>query len=52
MGFFHFDQIASWDASQVAWVDENLDGFKGRASRDDWVAQACSLSGLNVGGVE
>ena len=52
MGFFHFDQIASWDKTQVAWVDENLDGFKGRASRDDWVAQACSLSGLNAGGVE
>ena len=51
MGFFHFDQIASWDKSQVSWVDENLDGFKGRASRDDWVAQAFSLSGLSVGGV-
>ena len=52
MGFFHFDQIASWDKSQLAWVDENLDGFKGRASRDDWVAQAFSLSGSSVGGVK
>lgn len=52
MGFFHFDQIASWDKSQVAWVDENLDGFNGRASRDDWVAQAFSLSGSSVGGVK
>ena len=52
MGFFHFDQIASWDKSQVAWVDENLDGFKGRASRDDWVAQAFRLSGSSVGGVK
>ena len=52
MGFFHFDQIASWDKSQVAWVDENLAGFKGRASRDDWVAQAFSLSGSSVGGVK
>jgi len=52
MGFFHFDQIASWDKSQVAWVDENLDDFKGRASRDDWVAQAFSLSGSSVGGVK
>ena len=52
VGFFHFDQIASWDKSQVAWVDENLDGFKGRASRDDWVAQAFSLSGSSVGGVK
>ena len=52
MGIFHFDQIASWDKAQVAWVDENLDGFKGRASRDDWVAQAFSLSGSSVGGVK
>jgi NADH-quinone oxidoreductase subunit E len=52
MGFFHFDQIASWEKAQVAWVDENLDGFKGRASRDDWVAQAFSLSGSSVGGVK
>ena len=52
MGFFHFDQIASWEKSQVAWVDENLDGFKGRASRDDWVAQAFNLSGSSVGGVK
>ena len=52
LGFFHFDQIASWDKSQVAWVDENLDGFKGRASRDDWVAQAFRLSGSSVGGVK
>ena len=52
MGFFHFDQIASWDKSHVAWVDENLDGFKGRASRDDWVAQALSLSGSSVGGLK
>ena len=52
MGFFHFDQIASWDKSQLAWVDENLDGFNGRASRDDWVAQAFSLSGSSVGGVK
>ena len=49
---FHFDQIASWNKSQVAWVDENLDGFNGRASRDDWVAQASSLSGSSVGGVK
>ena len=52
MGFFHFDQIASWDKPQLAWVDENLDGFKGRASRDNWVAQAFSLSGSSVGGVK
>lgn len=40
MGFFHFDQIAGWSEADVAWVDANLKGFKGRVSRDRWVAQA------------
>ena len=44
MGFFHFDQIANWTAAEVAWVDENLEGFKGRASRDGWVEQARHLA--------
>lgn len=44
MGFYHYDQIANWTAAEVAWVDENLEGFKGRVSRDDWVAQAKTLA--------
>lgn len=44
MGIFHFDQIASWGAKEQAWMDENLEGFKGRASRDAWVAQAKTLA--------
>ena len=44
LGFFHFDQIAGWTADEVAWVDENLEGFKGRVSRDDWVEQAKQLA--------
>jgi predicted flap endonuclease-1-like 5' DNA nuclease len=44
MGVFHLEQIAGWHAAQVAWVDANLDGFKGRVSRDAWVAQARSLT--------
>jgi predicted flap endonuclease-1-like 5' DNA nuclease len=44
MGFYHFDQIANWTAVEVAWVDENLEGFKGRVSRDGWVAQAKILA--------
>lgn len=40
MGFFHFDQIAGWSEADVAWVDANLKGFKGRVTRDRWVAQA------------
>lgn len=44
MGFFHFDQIASWTETDVAWADENLVGFKGRVSRDNWVSQAKILA--------
>ena len=44
MGFYHYDQIANWTASEVAWVDDNLEGFKGRVSRDDWVDQAKLLA--------
>jgi NADH-quinone oxidoreductase subunit E len=44
MGFFHFDQVAKWSAAEIAWVDENLEGFKGRVSRDDWVDQATKLA--------
>jgi NADH-quinone oxidoreductase subunit E len=44
LGFFHYDQIAGWTAEEVAWVDENLKGFKGRVSRDNWVEQAKILA--------
>jgi len=48
LGFFRFDQIANWSPAEVAWVDDNLEGFKGRATRDNWVAQAKILA---MGGV-
>jgi NADH-quinone oxidoreductase subunit E len=44
MGFFHFDQIAGWTAEEIVWVDENLEGFKGRVTRDGWVEQARLLA--------
>ena len=44
LGFYHFDQIAQWSAAEVAWVNENLAGFKGRVSRDNWVEQARKLA--------
>ncbi len=44
MGFFHFDQIAKWGQDELAWVDQNLEGFKGRASRDGWLDQASRLA--------
>ena len=44
MGVYHFDQIASWSETEVAWMDQNLKGFKGRVSRDTWIAQAQVLA--------
>lgn len=44
LGFYHFDQIAAWTSDEVAWVDANLEGFKGRVTRDEWVAQAKLLA--------
>lgn len=45
LGFYHFDQIAGWGVDEVAWVDANLKGFRGRVSRDNWVEQARILAG-------
>lgn len=44
LGFWHYDQIATWRADEVAWVDDNLEGFKGRVTRDNWVDQAKELA--------
>ncbi|WP_237062309.1 endonuclease [Loktanella sp. M215] len=44
MGIYHFDQIAAWSAPEVAWMDDNLKGFKGRVTRDDWIPQARTLA--------
>lgn len=43
LGFYHFDQVAKWGASEIAWVDSRL-RFKGRILRDNWVAQAKILA--------
>ena len=40
MGIFHFNQIAGWGPGEVAWMDSNLKGFRGRVTRDKWVRQA------------
>jgi predicted flap endonuclease-1-like 5' DNA nuclease len=44
MGIYHFDQIAGWGPKEQAWMDDNLAGFKGRATRDNWVPQAKTLA--------
>jgi len=44
LGIYHFDQIAAWGPAELAWIDSNLDGFQGRASRDDWIGQSKILA--------
>jgi NADH-quinone oxidoreductase subunit E len=44
LGYFHFDQIAAWSPDELAWVDSHLEGFNGRATREDWVGQARILA--------
>jgi predicted flap endonuclease-1-like 5' DNA nuclease len=48
LGIFHFDQIAAWGPEEVAWMDGNLKGFRGRVTRDKWVAQAKLIGAVGV----
>lgn len=43
LGFFHFDQIAKWTETEIAWVDSRLK-FKGRIERDGWIEQSKQLA--------
>ena len=43
LGFYHFDQVAAWTDTEVAWVDSRLK-FKGRIERDGWIEQAKVLA--------
>jgi predicted flap endonuclease-1-like 5' DNA nuclease len=43
IGIYHFDQIAAWNAENIAWADSTL-GFPGRAEREQWVTQAKALA--------
>jgi NADH-quinone oxidoreductase subunit E len=40
LGYYHFDQLAGWTDAETAWVDQHLEGFRGRIIRERWVEQA------------
>ncbi len=40
LGYYHFDQLAGWTDAETAWVDQHLEGFHGRITRERWVEQA------------
>lgn len=44
LGVTRFEQIASWDESDVAAIDTQMGAFKGRIVRDRWVEQARLLA--------
>jgi NADH-quinone oxidoreductase subunit E len=44
LGVWHFEQIGGWTKAELKWVDARLEGFKGRAERDEWVKQAKKLA--------
>jgi len=43
IGIYHFDQIASWNEENIAWVDANV-AFPGRVKRENWIKQAKALA--------
>jgi NADH-quinone oxidoreductase subunit E len=43
LGIYHFDQIASWNAEEQAWVDEQI-LFPRKVEREEWTKQAKELS--------
>lgn len=45
LGIYTFAQISAWTPEHIAWIEGKLD-FKGRVTREDWVAQAKTLAGL------
>ncbi|MGI9289596.1 MAG: hypothetical protein ACR2P1_29795 [Pseudomonadales bacterium] len=40
LGIYQFRQIAEFTAADLVWLDQQLGSFKGRMTRDNWVAQA------------
>jgi predicted flap endonuclease-1-like 5' DNA nuclease len=52
LGITRFDQIAAWDAADIARIDAELGAFKGRIARDQWVDQARLLAAGDTAGYE
>ena len=44
LGVWYFWQVARWSEREVKYVDSQLEVFKGRIIRDEWVRQATQLA--------
>lgn len=45
LGIYHFHQIARFEASDVEWLVEHIEGVPEQMIRDSWIADATRLSG-------
>ncbi len=52
LGITRFDQIATWKAEDIAEVDQYLESFSGRITRDGWIDQAKYLAKDDIDGFE
>jgi len=43
LGIYHFEQIASWNAEEQAWINTQI-FFPKKVEREEWVRQAKELS--------
>lgn len=52
LGVTRFDQIAEWKEAEINEVDQYLDTFSGRITRDAWIDQAKFLARDDIAGFE
>jgi|TARA_R110002126_G_scaffold1015_24_gene6083 predicted flap endonuclease-1-like 5' DNA nuclease len=52
LGVTRFDQIAEWKEAEITEVDQYLEGFSGRITRDAWIDQAKFLAKDDIAGFE
>jgi predicted flap endonuclease-1-like 5' DNA nuclease len=47
LGIYHFHQIARFEASDVEWLVEHVEGVPEHTIRDSWIADASRLAGVH-----
>lgn len=52
LGVTRFDQIAEWKETEIEEVDQYLESFSGRITRDSWIDQAKYLAKDDIAGFE
>ena len=52
LGVTRFDQIAAWKAEDITEMDQYLETFSGRITRDSWIDQAKFLAKDDIDGFE